>query len=281
MPIYRGSTQIGRRYRGSTEIAAVYRGSTLIYQNAQPGSLDIEDSTLDVTQGGSVNMRVRLGARPRSDVTVTASVSVTGNEQSAALLPSWYNEGISNNVEVVFWNPPTGSRPSIDAALRGGDARFLGQLFLREDGHVTLGITSDQTENQLDSFDDLTGTFEQSGSIGAESGSAEVVIPVAGADVTDPYQFTGPNVSEIASFVTTVHARLGNQAGTLTLRDFNPNALTLGASSLTFTRDNWDAYQNLAVSAANTGPQSGILSLAASGPDEYDGVTGSATVAVT
>ena len=45
----------------------------------EDGSLVIQDSTLDVDEGGSVNLRVKLGARPESNVVVAAS------ETSAAL----------------------------------------------------------------------------------------------------------------------------------------------------------------------------------------------------
>ena len=39
----------------------------------EDGSLVIQDDTLDVTGGGTVNLLVKLGARPRSDVTVALS----------------------------------------------------------------------------------------------------------------------------------------------------------------------------------------------------------------
>ena len=37
------------------------------------GSLVIEDNTLEVNSGSSVNLRVKLGAQPASDVTVVLS----------------------------------------------------------------------------------------------------------------------------------------------------------------------------------------------------------------
>lgn len=36
MPIYKGSTKIGKIYRGSTKIGKVYKGSTLVYQSKNP-----------------------------------------------------------------------------------------------------------------------------------------------------------------------------------------------------------------------------------------------------
>ena len=73
MPLAYGPDAIIRFYEGSTEIQSAYYGSTLVYSALDPGSLVIEDSTLDVTDGGTVNLRVKLGAVPGSNVVVAAS----------------------------------------------------------------------------------------------------------------------------------------------------------------------------------------------------------------
>ena len=49
--------------------------AAMIGQVYEDGSLVIEDDTLDVNGGGTVNLRVKLGAKPRSDVTVALSES--------------------------------------------------------------------------------------------------------------------------------------------------------------------------------------------------------------
>ena len=81
-PLYIG-TQAYNVYLGSVQ-QKVYQGANLIVAGLQAGSLVIEDSTLDVAGGGTVNLRVKLGARPGSDVVVAASESIDGVSISPA-----------------------------------------------------------------------------------------------------------------------------------------------------------------------------------------------------
>ena len=55
-------------------------------------------------------------------------------------------------------------------------------------------------------------------------------------------------------------------------------AISISPSSRTFTQANWDSYQSFTVTGVQGG--TGAISLAASGPDEYDDATGSATITV-
>ena len=82
-PLYIGD-QAYKVYRGSVE-QKVYQGANLISgAGLVAGSLVIEDDTLDVAWGGTVSLRVKLGAQPGSNVTVAASESIEGVSVSPA-----------------------------------------------------------------------------------------------------------------------------------------------------------------------------------------------------
>lgn len=248
----------------------------------QPGSLDIENSALDVAPGGSVNLGVRLGARPRSDVTVAAMLSgnvAPGNEQTIQLPAANY----TGDASLVQW-AINSNRPAIDPALLGGGALgfHFSRLRLQADGGVWLSFAFLASGSDPDTAD-LSLAFETSGSFTVTVGEHSVTVLMAGMDFSDPYIFTPANSAEVAQFYSDVFALSGNPAGTLVLRDFDPTPLlTLSPSTRTFTRANWDEYEDFTLMArAGSGGNSPMVNLSASGAPEYSGVTGSATVTVT
>ena len=90
--------------------------------------------------------------------TVTYTPAPTGTvEQIIQLLAPWYYPSFSR------WIPPSGSRPAIDAGLRGTDSRFLQALILA-DGEIRFRIASSQTQSSA-TGQDLTSQFEQTGSL--------------------------------------------------------------------------------------------------------------------
>ena len=240
----------------------------------QDGSLVIEDDTLDVTGGDTVNLRVKLGARPRSDVTVALSetsslislgddeltftpdnwdtyqtvVVTAGNRQTINLLSSWYQRIEFGTTLPKLWAPPMNSRPVIIGGLAGGNTRTFQSFALGNSGIVTLHISAGQTGTAVG--EDLSSLFETSGSIRLEAEGEALELSMAGRDVDEPYVIN-PTPQE-AAVVSAIYGSLstvdGSETGTLTLRDYVPGDAT--------------------------------ISLSASGPDEYANVTGSATVSV-
>lgn len=236
------------------------------------GSLVIDDDTLDVNGGSSVNLRVKLGARPRSDVTValaetsarislgsssltftqenwdtfqSVAVTAAGNRQ-AFTLPSgdWVGSLTTNH----GWS---GLGIPVDAGLRSSSypnadlheiAASPEAIAGAPDGYFNLGLG--QFNRQ-----DLSDAFEASGFIDLSSAAGAVTVAMAGADTTEPYQFAPSNLTEVLDFFGDTHGLgSGNRDGTAVFRDYAPG--------------------------------SAAISLSASGPDEYAGKTGSATVTV-
>ena len=150
-------------------------------------------------------------------------------EQTITLEAGWYSESTSNGTRIIQWQPPTGSRPSISSELSPtGQSRFLGRIIIYADegsfsaaGRVTVDITGTQTGPLGASNRDLTDAFETSGSLDFTSGGDGLSVELAGYDTTDPYNLDNQATT---AFVGAVHDRTGNQAGTLTLRDFVPAA---------------------------------------------------------
>lgn len=230
----------------------------------EDGTFAIEDTTLEVNGGSTVDLRVRLGAKPRSDVTVALSetsdlislgtdsltftpdnwdtyqdvvVTAAGNRQEIALpATAWQQRNVTGNRISREWIPIP--RPSIDAALaEPGSTTSLQQCSARSDDSLQLST--------INGVDELSSAFETSGSVQYTVGSSSWLFEMGGLDLTEPYIWTPSNSSDVSALYDAIAAPV---AATLTLRDY-------------------------AVGTA-------IISLSASGPDEYSGVTGSATVTV-
>ena len=245
----------------------------------EDGSLVIEDDTLDVDGGDTVNLRVKLGARPRSDVTVALAetsslislgedeltftpdnwdtyqsvvVTATGNSQSIALTTSVWRPDFSVEAltSVVGWSWPFNTRPEIIPALgSSSETPLLSQVGVQRDGSVgsrSLGIQLNNTQTGTADREDLSDAFEASGSVAFTIGASTWLFPIAGADTAEPYWWEPANQADVEAFRTAILSAA--IAGTITIRDYVPADAT--------------------------------ISLSASGPDEYSGVTGSATVSV-
>lgn len=231
------------------------------------GSLVLVDDTLNVEGGGTVDLRVRLGARPRSDVTVALSEtsalislatdsltftqdnwdtfqSVTatapGNSQSISLPSNLYVYASSNSQ----WGFDAGSRPVIDAALRAQADTTLWIFRVRQNGSLHIELTGQNNNTRRD----LTDAFETNGSVMVTAGTDTVTAALAGADMAEPYDWTPSNSAEVTAFFNALPTMSGNQAATLVIRDYTPG----------------DA----------------MIALSASGPAEYSGVSSAATVTV-
>ena len=232
-----------------------------------PGGFDF-DTSLSVQGGGTANLRVKLTARPRSDVTVALSetsalislgvaslvftpdnwdtyqsVTVTGavGRQEIALLNAWYESGNSR------WRVLTG-RPQIVAGLRPSNARYFFALLIGSNGVVRLDIALTASGAAGSNPEDLTSAFETNGSIQITFDGTTYRFELAGADTEEPYQWTPANSNDAIALQSALQAA-SDRSADLILRDYVPGDAVIG--------------------------------LSASGPTEYSGVTGSATVSVT
>ena len=136
-------------------------------------------------------------------------------EQTIQLLASWYGS-------VKSWVPPDGSRPTINADLRGSGERFFGLVRARPAGSFTVRFTSDQLEVSSPPGDDLTTEFETNGSIELIVGSNSLLVALAGADMLEPYDWTPSNSAEVTAFVALLSDTPGTESGQLIIRDFVP-----------------------------------------------------------
>ena len=149
--------------------------------------------------------------------------------QIIQLQAAWYFPSHSR------WKPPQGSRPAIDAGLRGADPRFLETLVLA-DAEIRLRIASSQTEIST-SGQDLTSTFEQNGSLELIVGSNSLLVALAGADTTDPYVWTPANGAEVAAFEALLSSTSGTESGQLIIRDFVPVYYVVNAGDVAWDFD--------------------------------------------
>ena len=255
---------------GPAEYDAVTDSATITINDAFPlGSLVIEDDTLDVEGGGSVNLRVKLGARPRSDVTVALSetstlislgsssliftrdnwddyqsvtVTAAGNRQEFSGVP-FRAHGTSGH---EWWH--SSNRPLVDAALRGAFNRYLASVQAHLDGHFVISF--DESSSGQDSINaDLSAAFESSGSVSVDVSGESLTVALAGADLTEPYNWTPSNSAEVTALYNALAT--STDAADIIIRDYTP-------------------------------PDDPItISLSASGTAEYDGVTDTAEVRVT
>ena len=249
-----------------------------VAERFEAGGLDIQDASPSVAGGSSVNLRVRLTQKPRSNVTValteasslislgtasltftqsnwntyqTVAVSASGNRQSIDIAASKHT--IPSGVTVAWrWTPP---RPQVISGLRGGNATYIAALELgsgtrrRNPGGVFLSFVDSASSGLPGIGDDLSNLFETNGSITVIAGTNTITVAMAGLDRSNLYEFTPSNSADVGAFFSALPTTPGTQSATVILRDYTPGSAT--------------------------------VNLSASGPSEYAGVSGSAAVSVT
>lgn len=219
------------------------------------GSLVIEDDTLSVNGGSNVNLRVKLGARPRSDVTVALAGpgrrGPTPTEQTIDLTASAYNVQSTGAKE---WRFAEGSRPQFIPALTPSNNtnRYLGYIQFQADGRIILGIAS---ATSFPGNHDLSDTFERDAILTITAAGQTLVIDFAeNPQVTAPYSLIPVNSDEVIAFYNNLPGVSGGQVGSLHVADHGdaPPILSVSPASLVFTPDNWDTFKTAVVSAADT-----------------------------
>ena len=251
------------------------------------GALVIDDSALTRQGGGSADLRVKLANRPRSDVTVALSESsdlITLGSESLTFTPDNWDTFQSVTVTAAGganrqtfpirrnnrWSFQTGSiqrfwlasshvsiresREVDDALTASGVSRWLVSVDVEDAGRIVGRFGGSATDvNRSASGHDLSAAFEANGSMEIVFGVISAIAPLAGQDTSEPYSIFASPVSDGTALFAALPST-GQQQDTIPeidfiIRDYTPGSATIG--------------------------------LAASGPDEYDGVTGSAAVTVT
>ena len=156
------------------------------------------------------------------------AVAPAGNEQVIQLPASSYRE-YNNPVKDIDWRPV--QRPEIMQALRKNpdDATYLWILAVLSDrSSGTSGIVELKfyqhaaPHSDADLRRDLSDKFETQGQVVIESGGSALTLNMADfSDDSDPYILESNGIAaDVRAFVNAVSSRAGNQAATLTLRDY-------------------------------------------------------------
>ena len=132
-------------------------------------------------------------------------------------LPS-FNDRDSSGFRGWRW-----SQPSIvidDSLLQNSnDNRYLQIVGMTREGAVTLGFSSSTSSNT--SGADLSDAFETNGGIDITLSGTTYSFELAGADFTEPYQWTVTNTADAAAFYDAFESA-SPRDGTLVLRDGPP-----------------------------------------------------------
>ena len=186
MPIYLGTTEIGKVYLGATEMKRVYRGSTLIFQRATPAPAIAQNQLLiraaaepdRFIYGGQRHETrwARLDIPPRADGVNDINIGGTLIQPTAApqnclavwSMGPWATLTTGHDLGIVLLAGLTGMRLQFTGATSGyseavnvsaveGTMLFLGRNWRKYTGYVASATA-------LPTNDDLTVTVTQSGS---------------------------------------------------------------------------------------------------------------------
>ena len=127
------------------------------------------------------------------------------HSQTLEMDRAWWYPGGSINFE-----PPRADRPEITVPelLPANARRYYGRCLLnRTSGQVTFNIAQNLTEADNLRSHDLSNAWETSGELVWRIDGEELVIPIAGADRQEPYQWTPSNATEVAAFATKYYNR--------------------------------------------------------------------------
>ena len=173
-------------------------------------------------------------------------------EQTIQLPASSYSESVS----YVRWITE-GNAFAINANLRDNpsNSRFLRIFQIGSIGQVVISIYNVASGGTFASGEDLSSLFETNGSVTITVGSRTLTVALGGADMRDVYLWTPANSDEVIAFYNAVFALPGNQAATLTLRDFVPVAPSFDDDTGDAISGNvGTAIANIVVPAANGNP---------------------------
>ena len=172
----------------------------------------------------SVNLRASLRATGAGTALFTR-VPANPGEQIIALAGTEYFVYLSARFKLWTLASP---QPTIQAGLApaGAATRSLFTVAILGSGRISLYFTSSDGSN------DLSDLFETSGTFVIQTGPLSLTVRMAGMDTSEPYEFLPANAGEVRAFYNALRNEGGGQAGTITLRNFDPTALVveLGAN---------------------------------------------------
>lgn len=162
----------------------------------------------EITDRFRINKEIVGGMRIAGEI---AYQLITANTQEIMLPGSIF----LSSSPVILWRFNR-NLPQIDSALTPGSDRYLNLVRFFSDGRVELQF--DPTPSFTNSRADLSDKFETSGSFTVTSGENTLTVQMAGSDLSEPYQFTPANSSEVITFYNALRTQ-SNVAATLTLSD--------------------------------------------------------------
>lgn len=123
------------------------------------------------------------------------------------------------------WLFTPGSRLLIndDLTPATNPTRLLSTIRIYDDGRIQVGIAQDQAEHALNTpARDLSDLVEMSGSFEFEVDGNTLLEPLAGADQTEPYEYTPSDTTNVLDFYGAVTSAT-DKSLIFTLRDFVPS----------------------------------------------------------
>ena len=162
---------------------------------------------------------------------------------------------------IATWAITAGQRTRIIDGLAGAEEKYLVAVTVFSDGRVRLGFGNNTSTSDQDG-DDLSDDFEANGSVMLEYQSDAFTAELAGADLTEPYQWTPSNANEVKAFYNALPAV--RAAARLTLRA-HPTVVSSIDLSLSAGSTGQPSAE-LSVSVADAQPRSVSLPAVAVGP---------------
>ena len=145
-------------------------------------------------------------------------------EQTFTLLQAGYGANLQPTVR--GWHLLGSDRILVnnDLTSSSNPTRYLAIIYITVDGHISLRFASDLTEAAAQAGDDLSDTFEASGSIEFSIGEHSFIASLAGADTSEPYAWFPTNVADVIAVFSAAPAADGAASGSLVIRDYVPVA---------------------------------------------------------
>ena len=189
---------------------------------AVPANVRVRCTVTADGNGGNAAIGTSDTASDTEDFTVGAAPTA-GNEQTFNIVADDFSNSTAGGVPSVGFVLSSSRREAINASLTGGPSRYFGAVIAVSNGQFRLWVADPQSEFPRDAGDDLSALFESSGSVEITIDGNTLLVALAGADTSEPYEWTPDNAAEVIAFhdAVDVHPR-NSVSGVVVLRDFVP-----------------------------------------------------------
>ena len=215
-PAFEQNGSVSLTFNGTTVTAPLFSDTSDPYRWIPDNSAEWLALATAILNAGSGNRAATLvirDFRPADNL----------HSQEIKLLDGWYDEAPLGGAS---WDAGNSRQAvAISNSLKDvpTNARFFGRTgFNINTGRVKLYIGSTRTDSGLSSVANLSNIFEQQGTLTCVVGSNELTVALAGMDTSEPYSWIPANNAEVIVFATAVQAINGDESGTLTIRDYDP-----------------------------------------------------------